>query len=115
MQKLRQIHLYLGCFFAPMIVLFALTGVWQELGMRRFPQWARYLSAIHTGSMMKGDAHHPSSIVLQGFVILMGLGLILSVLTGIYLAFKYGRSKLTLICLASGFLIPLAMIVVFGQ
>jgi len=98
-----------------MIILFALTGVWQEFGMSRYPEWARYLSSIHTGSMMKGDAHHPSSIVLQGFVILMGLGLIVSVGTGVYLAFKYGRSKLALICLGSGILIPVAMIVIFGK
>jgi hypothetical protein len=115
MQKLRQIHLYLGCFFAPMIILFALTGVWQELGMRRFPEWARYLSAIHTGSGMKGAAHHPSSVALQGFIVLMGLGLIVSVGTGIYLAFKYGRSKLALLCLISGILIPAAMIVIWGK
>jgi len=39
MQKLRQIHLYLGCFFAPMILFFALSGVWQEFGLNRYAFW----------------------------------------------------------------------------
>ncbi len=113
--KLRQIHLYLGCFFAPMIIFFALSGVWQEFGMNRYAAWIRYLSAIHTGSMLKGQEHHPSSFVLQGFVILMGLSLIVTVSTGIFLAFKYGRGKFVLSCLAAGILIPMAMIVIFGK
>ena len=115
MQKLRQIHLYLGCFFAPMLFFFALSGVWQEFGLQRFGGWIRYLSAIHTGSMLKGAGHHPSSLVLQGFTILMGLSLMVTVVTGIVLAFKYGRAKLTVACMAAGILIPLAMILIFGK
>ena len=115
MQKLRQIHLYLGCFFAPMLIFFALSGVWQEFGLGRYAWWIRYLSAIHTGSKLKGQPHHPSSFILQGFVILMGLSLVVTVITGICLAFKFGRGKWTLTCLTAGFLIPLAVIILFGK
>jgi hypothetical protein len=114
MDKLRKAHLYLGTFFAPLLLFFALSGVWQEFGLQRIP-WVRYLSAIHTGSMMKGQPHHPSSLVLQGFVVLMGLSLVATIILGIILAFKYGRSKLTLICLAAGTVIPLALILIFGK
>ena len=115
MQKLRSVHLYLGCFFAPMLIFFALSGVGQEFGIQRYASWLRYLAAIHTGSMLKSEPHHPSSIYLQGFVILMGLSLVVTILIGVVLAFKYGRGGLTLACLAAGILIPLALIVVFGK
>jgi hypothetical protein len=29
MQKLRSVHLYLGCLFAPMLLFFAISGIWQ--------------------------------------------------------------------------------------
>jgi hypothetical protein len=112
--KLRSIHLYLGCIFAPMIIFFSLSGVWLEFGIQRYP-WIHYLSAIHTGRTPKSEAHYPSSLVLQGFVILMGVSLILTVILGIVLAFKYGCGRMTLACLLAGILIPLALILVFGR
>ena len=115
MQNLRRLHLYLGCLFAPMLIFFALSGVGQEFGIQRYAAWLRYLAAIHTGSMLKGQPHHPSSIYLQGFVILMCLSLAITIVLGVILAFKYGRSRTTLACLTVGILIPLALIVVFGQ
>ena len=114
MQKLRQVHLYLGSFFAPMLLFFALSGLWQEFGLQRYG-WFRYLSAIHTGSRLKSEAHHPSSLFLQGFVVLMGASLIVTIILGLVLAFKYGRGPVTLACLAAGLLIPLALILIFGQ
>jgi len=98
-----------------MLIFFALSGVWQEFGIQRFASWIRYLSAIHTGSMLKSEAHHPSSLFLQGFVILMGASLILTIILGVVLAFKYGRSRMTLASLAAGILIPLALIILFGR
>ena len=115
MQNLRRFHLYLGCFFGPMIIFFALSGIGQEFGMQRYGAWLRYLSAIHTGSMLKSQSHHPSSIYLQGFVILMGLSLAITVVLGIVLAFKYGHGKVTLASLIAGILIPLAIIILFGS
>lgn len=115
MQSLRSVHLYLGSFFAPMLLFFALSGIWQEFGLQRYGGWIRYLSAIHTGTMLKSQAHHPSSLFLQGFAILMGLSLIITIILGIVLAFKYGRSKWTLACLATGTFTPLALIFLFGK
>lgn len=33
MKKLRSIHLYLGCIFAPLLLFFAVSGIWQVLGV----------------------------------------------------------------------------------
>src|ERR1043166_1068136 len=35
MTKLRTIHLYLGCTFAPMVLFFAISGFWQVLGLHK--------------------------------------------------------------------------------
>lgn len=35
---LRQIHLYLGCFFAPMTLYFSLSGVWQVFRFNDLPK-----------------------------------------------------------------------------
>ena len=45
MQKLRSIHLYLGCIFAPLLVFFAISGIWQTLGFQS--EFLRKLSSIH--------------------------------------------------------------------
>jgi hypothetical protein len=115
MQKLRRAHLYLGAFFSPMLLFFALSGVWQEFGLQGHSGWIRYLSAIHTGSMLKGQSHHPSSIFLQGFVVLMGVSLFTTILLGLVLAFKYAHTRVTILCLATGIVLPLALVLIFGQ
>jgi hypothetical protein len=46
MQKLRALHLYLGCLFAPMLLFFAASGIWQTLGIH--PRLLQRLSTIHT-------------------------------------------------------------------
>jgi hypothetical protein len=114
-KDLRRVHLYLGSFFAPMLLFFALSGVWQEFGLQRYGSWIKYLSAIHTGARLKSSMHSPSSIFLQGFVVLMGLSLIATIILGLVLAFKYGRGPVTLGCLAAGILLPVAIILIFGQ
>jgi len=38
MKRIRQIHVYLGCFFAPMILYFSLSGVWQVFRLNDLPR-----------------------------------------------------------------------------
>jgi hypothetical protein len=38
MKTLRQVHVYLGCFFAPMILYFSLSGVWQVFRFNDLPK-----------------------------------------------------------------------------
>jgi hypothetical protein len=109
MQKLRRLHLYLGCFFAPMLLFFTISGIWQTVGWNDHNAILRWLSTIHKNQGLKGGAHL-NSFPLELFVLLMSLGLILSVVTGIVMAFKFGRGKITLASLAAGILIPLIMI-----
>ena len=71
MQKLRSIHLYLGCIFAPQLLFFAISGIWQALGFRT--PLLKLISTIHTlHVLMSGDGF--SSVPLKIFALGMTWG-----------------------------------------
>jgi hypothetical protein len=108
MQKLRTIHLYLGCIFAPLLSFFAVSGIWQTLGIRSpFLSW---LSALHTSVRFKSGTE-PSSPAFRFFVIVMAVSFVISIILGIIMAFKFTKSrKAAFICLALGVIIPAALV-----
>jgi len=108
MRQLRSIHLYLGCIFAPMLLFFAVSGIWQTLGLHsEFLQW---LSAIHTSARFK-NGHEPSSPALRLFVVIMAVSFIVSIILGVIMAFKFGRSRrAAFYCLAAGAVIPSVLV-----
>jgi hypothetical protein len=108
MQKLRSIHLYLGCIFAPMLLFFAISGIWQTLGIHS--QLLQRLSTIHTSHALKIGGSL-TSIFMLVFVLVMALSFILSTVLGVVMAFKYGRSRrAAFYCLVIGIALPLAFI-----
>jgi hypothetical protein len=121
MNLLRRIHLYLGCFFAPMLVFFSISGIWQVYGLQwvSAPNWLTYLSTIHMGHQLffkdPTKAYTLSSPYLEFFVVLMAASLVTSILLGVIMAFKFGRGTLALASLAGGVLIPLVLIILFAH
>ena len=119
MNTLRRVHLYLGCFFAPMLAFFCISGIWQVFGL----QWEdnahvlKLLSTIHMGHNLrsKGPGYTLTSPWLEYFAVAMAVSLLVSLTLGIVLAFKYGRGTLALISLACGILIPLGLILLFAH
>src|SRR4051812_44231185 len=104
MQKLRSIHLYLGCIFAPLLLFFALSGIWQTLDFHS--EFLNKLSSIHTERRWK-DGSELGSFPLRIVVVVMALSFILSTVLGVIMAFKFGRSrKAAFYCLAIGIVIP---------
>lgn len=119
MKRIRQIHLYLGVLFAPLIVFFALTGAVQTFGWHEAPKgstyspppWLATLAELHKKQRTQKVQGVPSSYPLKWFVVLMSLGLVASSLSGIYMAFQYkrdGRIVWGLIIL--GTLLPITLI-----
>jgi len=110
MQKLRSLHLYLGCIFAPLLLFFAVSGIWQMLGIHT--TFLERLSSIHTAhGGKKGDGL--SNYGVKTFVLLMALAFIITTVLGIVMAIKYGRSRrAAYYCLAAGIIVPVAMIVI---
>ncbi len=111
MQKLRTVHLYLGCIFAPMLLFFAISGIWQSLGLHS--QLLNTLSTIHTMHRLKSGGTALGSPILQAFVLLMAASFILTTLLGVVLAVKMGRNrKAAYACLAFGILFPLVLVLI---
>src|ERR1700761_6693546 len=90
MQKIRALHLYLGCFFAPLLLFFAISGIWQTLGLHS--QFLDLLSTIHKSHGTKASGGF-ASFAMTLFVLLMALSFIVSVVLGIVMALKFGRSR----------------------
>src|SRR3954447_436820 len=100
MQKLRSIHLYLGCIFAPLLLFFAVSGIWQTLGFHS--QLLHRLSSIHTQARWKNGSEL-GSFPLRIFVIIMAVSFVVTTILGIIMAVNFGRNrKIAFYCLALG-------------
>ena len=120
MTFIRRAHLYLGCFFAPLLVFFSISGIWQVYGI----QWAdqnkflRLLSTIHMGHNLRNKDPHAFTLTspyLEFFVALMAASLVLNIVLGVIMAFRFGRGSLALASLAAGVLVPLLLILFFAH
>jgi hypothetical protein len=110
MQKLRIVHLYLGCVFAPLLLFFAVSGIVQTLGYHS-PLFDR-ISTIHTSHQLKsGDSL--TSVFLVVFVLLMAASFIVTTILGVLMAIRHGRSRrMAFFCLAFGVLAPLVLVLI---
>ena len=121
MKKLRDIHLYLGCIFAPVLIFFAVTGAWQLFALHRGRKDGSYSPprALVTLSDVHQYQHLPSTGASHGtplryFVLAAAVGLVFTSVLGIVMAFRYGRStRAAGLCLAAGVAIPLALLLIY--
>ncbi|MBI3415210.1 MAG: hypothetical protein HY043_07805 [Verrucomicrobia bacterium] len=110
MQKLRSLHLYLGCVFAPLLLFFAISGIWQTLGLHS--HLLDRLSTIHTSHQLKTN-DGLSGFVLMMFVLVMAVSFIATTILGIALAIKYGRSRrAAFYCLIFGVVFPCVLVLI---
>ena len=118
MKLLRRLHLYLGVFFAPLLLLFTVTGWWQTVSPNRnkglgFGQsWIEKLSTIHVDQYYPlAGPHTYATHTFKWLVVAMSIGLILSLLLGLILAFKGSpRKNSVLLSLAAGIAVPLVLL-----
>ena len=110
MQKLRSVHLYLGCVFAPLLLFFATSGICQTLGLHSH-LWDR-ITTIHTSHQLKTNDGLTSPVLIV-FVLLMALSFIGTTMLGIVLAIKHGRSRrAAFYCLAFGVMFPCVLVLI---
>ncbi len=150
LKQARQLHLYMGTFFAPSILFFALTGALQLFGLHEGhpgdayqpPAWLVKLGSLHKKQTLaekhgpppssansqrrpaefgaeaakrpQGEGRHENkfTLALKWFFLATSIGLVFTTVLGIYMAFKFNRSR-TLIwgLLLGGTAIPAALIV----
>src|ERR1041385_6904400 len=85
----RKVHLYLGCFFAPMLVIFIFSGVLQTFGLHekkkgetyKPPAWIVTLSQLHKNQRVaiSDDIRSDPSVIFRWFVVAMAIGLFVNI------------------------------------
>jgi hypothetical protein len=139
MKRLRLLHRYMGLFFSPAILFFAFTGALQTFDLHSAnkstgyvpPVWLQEMAQVHkkqtltlkkektkddsasadTAGDKKSAAPRKSALPMKWFVFLMSVGLIVTTVLGILMAFRFGSSLvLTWSMLIAGTLLPIAMI-----
>ena len=139
MRRARELHLYLGTFFAPAILFFAFTGALQTFSFHEGrpgetyqpPQWLRVLAQVHkkqTAALPPGRPAQPerreaprrpevkrpvslATLALRWFTLLMSLGLMATTALGIYMAFKFNPGRrLIWVLLVAGTVLPVAIL-----
>ena len=115
MRQLRTIHLYLGCFFGPLLTFFAVSGIWQRLKLHLSNNnTLALISTIHTSRALKSPGTSTlSSPSLDVLVIAMSLGLVATTFIGVLMAFRFGQRRGTVIvALIAGAVLPLCLILI---
>jgi hypothetical protein len=116
MPTLRTVHMYLGCFFGPLLMFFALSGIWQRLKLYGSNYTLALLSTIHMSRPLKlhaGRLDTLNSPLMDGLVIVMALGLIVTSTVGILMAFRFGKRRGAVITvLVAGALLPLSLVLI---
>ena len=119
---LRKLHLLLGVFFTPILLLFIGTGWYQTVNIQRnktfgeAERWYEKLSKVHVDSIFPSpQIEEYTTDLFRWFVVAMSVALIFTTLLGVVMAFKFSRSKwMVIITLAAGFLLP-AILLWLGQ
>ncbi len=115
MKTLRVLHLYLGCFFAPLLLFFVITGAVQTLQLHQQmknssykpPEIVKSLSEVHIHQRFTGNDVKPNpSFPFKLFVLGMSLGLAITTVLGVTMAFRVNRPAIVWLCLILGTVIP---------
>jgi hypothetical protein len=138
LQAIRQIHLYLGVFFAPALLFFAATGALQLFSLHEaHPGYQpapliEKLGEVHKNQKFELKARRPekprpasaaraapekprpvalSTLALKWFFLATALGLIVSTCLGLWMGLKYSRNKvLALVLLCAGAVAPVLIL-----
>ncbi len=114
MKLVRKLHLYLGCFFSPLLLLFIGTGWRQTMSPHKklTNSLPDKLSSIHLNQTFPaetGGAYSPQ--LFQYLVVGMCVALIFTILLGIFLAFKTSKRKWPVyLSLILGIVVPILLL-----
>lgn len=120
MKFIRRAHLFLGCFFTPLLLFYILTGWYQTVNQNRLktPSEAETLlqkfRVVHSDQIYPTDAEFdkPSSPkFFKALVVVMSIAATITIVLGLVLSFRLFRSVWPVwLCLALGILLPMLML-----
>lgn len=119
---LRRLHLYLGVFFAPMLLFFVLTGWHQTVtpdrrkGVSDSDDWISRLNRVHVEQYYPSkEAEGYSTRWFTRLVVAMSVALVATTALGVVLAFQVVKKRgLVWISLLLGCMVP-AVFLWLGQ
>ena len=103
----------------PLLIFFLITGLLQTFNLQRpkrdgsYKPWAVVESAsqVHKYQRYGTDSFTPpSSKIFQSLIVVMTVGLLLNLVMGIVLAFKFGHARAVWLSLALGIFIPVIIL-----
>ena len=114
MRFVRQLHLFLSVFFAPLLIFFVATGWYQTVTVQRNKTlgeqdtWITKLTSVHVDQIYPSQAAQEYSTTLfKVLVVAMSICLLTTIALGLYLAFRSSRKKWAVwLSLAVGILLP---------
>ncbi len=125
MKRLRQLHLYLGVFFTPLLLFFVLTGWNQTVDQDRLKSPGEAETLLQKFRVVHTDQIYPETGVLRqkskpalfrGLVVVMSVAIILTTLLGLVLAFRFTKPAwLPWAVLVLGVLAPVAVLWAAGR
>ena len=118
MKLLRRIHLYLGCFFAPLLVFYVSTGWYQTVnpdrrkGVGDSTDFISRLSRVHVEQYYPTEsASGYSTYLFRGMIVIMAVALMTTVILGVILAFRTSRNKWPVwLSIALGIVLPIVLL-----
>ncbi len=118
MKQVRRWHLFLSCFFAPLLLFYVATGWYQTLSVNRnkspgeAEDLVSKLTSVHVDQIYptkKAESFNPKAF--QVLIVIMSISLIVTIALGIYLAFTVGRPKWAVwLSLCLGVLLPVLLL-----
>ncbi len=116
-RTIRRTHLYLGALFAPVLLLFTISGAWQVFrwndakkdGSYTPPRVVRVVSSIHRDSTLGGGV--PPSTPFKMFAFGACGALAATTILGILMAYRFTPNpRLVTLCLLLGIVVPAALL-----
>lgn len=118
LRVLRRTHLYLGCFFAPLLLFFVLSGAYQTVtpdrrkGTADSDDLASRLTRVHAEQYYpSASADAYSTRLFAALVVVMCAALVLTIVLGVVLALHVLREKWAVwLALALGWIVPVVVL-----
>jgi hypothetical protein len=114
-KAMRSVHLYLGVFFAPLLLFFLISGSLQTFNLHQASKDGSYkppaiiksFSQVHKDQRwVNGTTVPQPSIPFRCLIVLMSAGLLVTTILGIVMAFKYTKGWIVWVLLLMGIVVP---------
>lgn len=100
MRRVRQVHLWLGCFFSPLLLFYVATGLYQTFYVNRNKSkgeggnWIERLTSIHVDQILPAKSvERYAPELFQWLVFAMAVALTVTLVLGLVLAFRMSKRK----------------------